>query len=1671
MRAPDSFDLGGDGVVDQKEYFYATKFDANGDGDISQEERLTASQLMKSAATDLVFLSPRMAKFHKNAFSRYSQAVVPGHHTLQQHGAIMSEQLGGYAELTRSRLPGGKGPGGAVGAAGAHLPPDIADFVGETLLTGVSGASRFSGVEVDLDTSDNVVNLHTEGSKPDFDRVEVKTQFRPELYASGAKLRSELLAKRKAARVPSLTYDLDGDGAVSARDFFFAARQDRKGSHSLNPHARSVAASESRGEGMGSQFLEIRGDGAGQVGHRVQQSKGVVTGEQTPGGWAALTHNHMHGSAVWSGADGNLHTSMLIGKEEDGSGENGGIGSSTDVHKEVDLGKVLDSNGLTINGKVAMDTVAGSVTDYDTVTVKPHYRPALLSSGVKSVRELGLLRRLDKRPDPSFDLSGYGAVTNEDYQVAKRFDEGDKGYLTPAEMEKAQSEIALGLKDKFVRLSTGSSRGLSTRTFQRADGTVECEGADVVAGGREDPGYDHSVRLPTAGAVPALDLPKEIMDGTGLGGSLLGTSSNYLMGSNAHGHAKYSVFLKPVDPSKPYASVSIGAVPGVSRAIVRFPDGRQEAYGGYAMGLEAGGPTNVTGNARTQSPQGCSVEEAVLVSTAGGLEGLTSPRKGGAARYTLDGTSHGSIDFSADPPSQTQTTLRPLPTLAPEAPFRTHNQTTYCDPEDRGAVSSQAPYALMGVGSTGDGVVGWDTSMTLQRSTAPALGLRTATQLKAARKIALTGELQKPNNLVAATTQSETATLLFNSSSKVDKTVTYPSGSLNIAASASLGLFDQPPSERLPLANETTTTFSSTQSSTHKTAPLLAAHSGILSNLTTQGAFRPAASIPAAGAPSDPSNAPALAMAANTFTLAQTQRWLSSGSTVAGAAVLASGGSSLGATGGMGGSNSPFPPHGSTLADERARAYIKPTGESPVIDAIGSGAFSGGLTHLSTSQSQAVMPSHLNSHVIAAASVAQQIVEGTPGSPLFRGGSDSFVVSQGMQDSAAARTTAPKVETTLPEYMRRSMAASQIITVDPVELAPETIKPGALDASVRTLEATTASALSSLRKRDAYCAARDDFDAVDDLAIGSGAAPALPELYPPHFNDSSFTAAGKAVTLPVGPSGAPSLNDSLSGSRLTLSGISKTRSQLKARLRGDAIAASMPNAPTQVLGIHPAPLPSFSSRLNHKGVPWHKDTAALDTPLNTGDTTLPSAHFTATRGLTPARGVAGGETSYRAVVSALEGPAPPVNPAFADLPDNDRGTLIPPEYDAARRHSVRAPHLNGLDTTSSDATLHFDSEDLAATRASRPTLTPATIGAHNPRLIVDGLQREEECVGAASGAFDKVREVTPMSLGSWIRKHAGRGARDGMLTDKVTSVDVQAPGFTAAHFDNDGAPVRSGSPAGIGGSAFVASPVYTAQQAPVASLSQELFQTHSNVTSLGVILPGATPLEGGPGLLQTLLSSPYKLNSGNGSWSGNHLLHEKTIEGPVPPDALESDGKVTATPRDTQPLYSSFTSDKTFSLPYVTPLSYMPQPKTPSMKTLAAGVAATGGSVREGAPVTRFNAMPAQGVPGPEIRTSLKSPLPGDSEPRRGSVYGIEASSEEAGGHLRDVTVRGEELGKWGQLGGAARILDAQHSPRYSNVSNIKGKEGQTPVYSSSRRALPTSSTKYGNVRSSGFAK
>jgi len=698
-RAPASYDLDGDLAVGQREFYWATQFDANGDGTLSPGERAEAARLMRAAASRVVFLSTAPGGRIRGNFSRHPPAhsVQTGHHTVQIEGAVVSEQLEGVTALAHARLDGGEfGAAATLGRAGAHLPPALADAVGTVLLGSTVGATRGAGAEVAADAAATVAAYHAAGAPPpDFDGVTVKPAFRAELHASGATLASDLRARRKAAAAPDLTYDVDGDGGVSNRDYFFATRQDRAGTHTLSRAARAAAAAEAAGGGAGGSFVHLStGGGAGADGHRVMQHDGVVVGEEVAGGWGALARARAEGADAGAGADG--------GPRAAGDAPPGGAGAAAEA---------LGADGLSTNGRVALETVRGAVTDYDTVTVKPMYRPALAASGARTVRELALHRRRDRRPDASFDLSGAGGVVSEaDYQLSKRFDAGDKGFLTADERAAALAAVAGGLRDQFARLSTGAGAHTATRTFQIGGKVVSGEGV-LLGGGADDDDdetndvpYDATVRLPTKGAVPGLDMsPAQRRGGRAAAPGAAAADS----GGGA-----------------PRVALSTGIIPGVARAIVHFSDGRQEAFGGFARGLGAGGATNMMAPKPAQSPE---------------ADGAGAPARAPLAA-TSEWASTAAIDFYADPAAQTsQLTARPPRGLYAEAPFRVHNQTTFCDPDAPRDVARQAPFALMGVGGAGDGLAG-DAAAQAQRGTAAELALLTRSQLVAARRVRAAGD-------------------------------------------------------------------------------------------------------------------------------------------------------------------------------------------------------------------------------------------------------------------------------------------------------------------------------------------------------------------------------------------------------------------------------------------------------------------------------------------------------------------------------------------------------------------------------------------------------------------------------------------------------------------------------------------------------------------------------------------------------------------------------------------------------------------------------------------------------------------------------------------------------------------------------------------------------------------
>jgi hypothetical protein len=801
----------------------------------------------------------------------------------------------------------------------------------------------------------------------------------------------------------------------------------------------------------------------------------------------------------------------------------------------------------------------------------------------------------------------------------------------------------------------------------------------------------------------------------------------------------------------------MGAVPGVTRAIVHYPNGRQEAFGGYANGIGAGGPTNVTAMKPALSPE------------------ADGNRRGGKElSCTREMESTASIDFHSEVLPKCQRMLRPEPNLYPEAPFRTHNQTTYTDDDAPNAVHLQAPFASMGVGGSGDGMAG-NPTMQEQRETAKLLALRTRTQLVTARR--LRGAAEAQSSMLMGT----------------------------------------------------------------------------------------------AGAVSTPT---AAALFSNSLTGTMAASWAANNGTVAGAAALAA----------RAGTLSPRAPDFGTTTRDRVEAETHlPTGLPATLDKTGRGEYAGGLSGLETTAALASMPPQFNMHGENAAAMAALVTGRAPGSPLALGAADE-----------SAR---------LPAYLARSLKTSKLILVEPTELAAETIKPGALDETVRSLEAATRSALLAARVRDAKN------DATADAKDGTLGLLAEPELYPAHFND--HLSHGKPLIT------------------LGQEQLSKTRTQLMMKRRGQRIAEALPDAPVEDNGIHSKPLPKFAEGTS-AGVAWYKDTTARNLP-------------------TVRKGPGG--FSFNDVVSPLDGSSPPEDPIITALPDNLHG--IDPKYNAATRHTVRYVDAAGS---------AVGADELRA--VSRVDLAPARLGAKSPRLIADGLRREEEAVDAASGDALKARTVAHHDLGSWQRRH-------GEVTDKVTSID---PNTVNPDLDVSTA---AGTAAGGAGTAFLAR---SPGEVPLADL-------HRNMSTAGTCLPGAPAIRDTPSLRESMLTSPFRERG----YTLATLGHNSRLE-EINPETVADDGKERHTnPKDHAPLFSSFSSDRIFQSNFTVPRG-IAKPRSPSRNMLAAAASNAGGSSAlglAGSPrMPIFVALPAGGVPGPGSHRAPLKPTPGDKEARRSSVYG-----------------------------------------------------------------------------------
>jgi len=519
-----------------------------------------------------------------------------------------------------------------------------------------------------MDLTDNVALMHTDGAIVDYDTIVVKPAYRPKNYALGATSRSELQALRKKKAGVDLSYDLDGDAQVSQRDYFFAQRFDVDGDGVLTEEERGLAAA-AMNSGFGKRFAFLRGGGGQDAHHRVLQKDGVVLSEEGEGGgWKALAEARLTGAKNVVGSDGQL-------KEREGAQEDGPGGSP--VHKVE----------LTEEGRIAYDTVKGAVMDFDNVVTKPAYRPELHQSGVRTRAELLRMRRADARPSATYDLDGDGTVSQADYWFASRYDWDGSGHLDAEETSKAKADYDAGFAKKFVTISSSAGANQASRTVV-VNGKVISDGEGQLTGSPTK--YDPTIALPTMGAVPGLDLPADrLMRPKGF------TRSGTLAGS----------FLARPGLKKatgPIATTSMGAVPGVHRAILRHPDGRQEAYGGYAGGMGAGPVNNVTGT--MEAVMGATREQV----RAAGERAMPTPDKEG---------------------------IIPKAPISPRDPnFITyHNETSFQDRGNAMEVANKAPWAQQGAGGAAQAVQQDETgTLAATRSKAAEMSLITRTQLLAA---------------------------------------------------------------------------------------------------------------------------------------------------------------------------------------------------------------------------------------------------------------------------------------------------------------------------------------------------------------------------------------------------------------------------------------------------------------------------------------------------------------------------------------------------------------------------------------------------------------------------------------------------------------------------------------------------------------------------------------------------------------------------------------------------------------------------------------------------------------------------------------------------------------------------------------------------------------------------
>ena len=256
QRPHPSFDLNGDGQVGQREYYLASRFDVNRNGVLEPAEIDKAKHAFAQGfgaddfrqyfsfnnldPTRFDRVMQKTCRFEKTSFQDTFNRTLTDFDTRPDPFDTTAIAEDGMEEplpntrrhLLRERKASRKANREAVAGVASDEPPLC--HARNPLTLAAEQKKREAAVSVDGGEQTTRMGF----SETPANRTA-----------------SELVGKRKKARVPHESYDLDGDGVVAPRDYFIAKMFDRGNKHALSAEER-VEAKAAMEQGLGKDSME-----------------------------------------------------------------------------------------------------------------------------------------------------------------------------------------------------------------------------------------------------------------------------------------------------------------------------------------------------------------------------------------------------------------------------------------------------------------------------------------------------------------------------------------------------------------------------------------------------------------------------------------------------------------------------------------------------------------------------------------------------------------------------------------------------------------------------------------------------------------------------------------------------------------------------------------------------------------------------------------------------------------------------------------------------------------------------------------------------------------------------------------------------------------------------------------------------------------------------------------------------------------------------------------------------------------------------------------------------------------------------------------------------------------------------------------------------------------------